>query len=262
MKEKLIILKIGGAIIDEPQSLETFLHQFASIQAHKILVHGGGKLATDMARQMGIEQQMLNGRRITDDATLKIVTMVYAGHINKNLVAALNAKGATSIGLTGADGQLIRAHQRKHPTIDYGWVGDIDAVNVNFLQTLLANGLLPVIAPITCDTSGQLLNTNADTIAASLAAGLAEKYQVELVYAFEHAGVLRDTHDSTSVIHAINHQLYQQLLADQVITGGMLPKLENAFQTLTKGVDKVIIGDATQLNQLLAGKAGTTMTHE
>ena len=139
MKEKLIILKIGGAIIDEPQSLETFLHQFASIQANKILVHGGGKLATDMARQMGIEQQMLNGRRITDDATLKIVTMVYAGYINKNLVAALNAKGATSIGLTGADGQLIRAHQRKHPTIDYGWVGDIDAVNVNFLQTLLAN---------------------------------------------------------------------------------------------------------------------------
>ncbi|MFM7359140.1 MAG: acetylglutamate kinase, partial [Sediminibacterium sp.] len=182
--------------------------------------------------------------------------------INKNLVATLNAKGAQSIGLTGADGQLIRAHQRKHPTIDYGWVGDIDAVNVDFLQTLLSNGLLPVIAPITCDTLGQLLNTNADTIAATFAAALADKYQVELVYAFEHGGVLQNIHDSSSVIHAINNQLYQQLLADQIITGGMLPKLENAFQTLTKGVEKVIIGDATQLNQLLAGKAGTTMTHE
>lgn len=262
MKEKLLIIKIGGAIIDEPQLMEKFLHQFAAISANKILVHGGGKLATDMARQLGIEQQMVNGRRITDTATLKIVTMVYAGYINKNLVATLNAKGAQSIGLTGADGQLIRAHQRKHPTIDYGWVGDIDAVNVDFLQTLLSNGLLPVIAPITCDTLGQLLNTNADTIAATFAAALADKYQVELVYAFEHGGVLQNIHDSSSVIHAINNQLYQQLLADQIITGGMLPKLENAFQTLTKGVEKVIIGDATQLNQLLAGKAGTTMTHE
>jgi acetylglutamate kinase len=262
MKKKLIIIKIGGAIIDEPQLLEKFLHQFAAISANKILVHGGGKLATDMARQLGVEQQMLNGRRITDAATLKIVTMVYAGYINKNLVAALNAKGTTSIGLTGADGQLIGAHQRKHPTIDYGWVGDIDTVNVNFLQTLLSNGLLPVIAPITCDTSGQLLNTNADTIAASLATSLAENYQVELVYAFEHGGVLRDIHDSNSVIHAINSRLYQQLLADQVISGGMLPKLHNAFHTLIKGVEKVIIGDATQLNELLAGKAGTTMTND
>ena len=193
----------------------------------------------------------LNGRRITDAATLKIVTMVYAGYINKNLVASLNAKGATSIGLTGADGQLIRAHQRKHPTIDYGWVGDIDAVNDSLLQTLLSNRLLPVIAPITCDTSGQLLNTNADTIAATLA-----------VYAFEHGGVLRDIHDASSVIHAINKQLYQQLLADQVISGGMLPKLENAFQTLSKGVEKVIIGDATQITQLLTGNAGTTLTHD
>lgn len=262
MKEKIYIIKIGGAIIDEPQLLEKFLQQFAAISANKILVHGGGKLATDMARQLGIEQQMVNGRRITDTATLKIVTMVYAGYINKNLVATLNAKGAQSIGLTGADGQLIRAHQRKHPTIDYGWVGDIDAVNVDFLQTLLSNGLLPVIAPITCDKLGQLLNTNADTIAATIATSLAENFQVELVYAFEHGGVLRNIHDSSSVIHAINNQLYQQLLADQIISGGMLPKLENAFQTLAKGVEKVIIGDATQLNQLLAGKAGTTMTHE
>lgn len=262
MKEKLTIIKIGGAIIDEPQLLETFLDQFAAIPGNKILVHGGGKLATELAKQLGIEQHMVNGRRMTDAATLKIVTMVYAGYINKNLVAALNAKGAISIGLTGADGQLIRAHKRKHPTIDYGWVGDIEAVNDSFLQNLLSNKLLPVIAPITCDASGQLLNTNADTIAATIATCLAENYQVELVYAFEHGGVLRNIHDSTSVIHAINNQLYQQLLVDQVISGGMLPKLENAFQTLTKGVEKVIIGKATQLTQLLAGKAGTTMTHE
>lgn len=262
MKEKLIITKIGGAIIDEPRLLDTFLDQFAAIPGNKILVHGGGKLATEMAKQLGIEQQMVNGRRITDAATLKIVTMVYAGYINKNLVASLNAKGATSIGLTGADGQLIRAHQRKHPTIDYGWVGDIDAVNDSLLQTLLSNRLLPVIAPLTCDTSGQLLNTNADTIAATLAACLAENYQVELVYAFEHGGVLRDIHDASSVIHAINKQLYQQLLADQIISGGMLPKLENAFQTLSKGVEKVIIGDATQITQLLTGNAGTTLTHD
>ena len=262
MKEKLIITKIGGAIIDEPRLLDTFLDQFAAIPGNKILVHGGGKLATEMAKQLGIEQQMVNGRRITDAATLKIVTMVYAGYINKNLVASLNAKGATSIGLTGADGQLIRAHQRKHPTIDYGWVGDIDAVNDSFRQNMLSNKLLPVIAPITCDASGQLLNTNADTIAQEIATAMAKHYAVQLVYSFEKTGVLTNLDDDKSVIPVLSKSLYQQYQSEHKIFAGMIPKLDNAFTALEKGVDKVFIGKAEQLEKLITGKTGTTLTHE
>jgi acetylglutamate kinase len=262
MKEKLILIKIGGAIIDDPKMLESFLDQFASISSKKILIHGGGKLATDLAHQMGIEQQIVNGRRITDSNTLKIVTMVYAGYINKNMVAALNARGSMAIGLSGTDGQLIRAHKRIHPSIDYGWVGDIDEINTDLLYTLLSNQFLPVIAPITCDTLGQLLNTNADTIAAALAIALSKKYQVELVYAFKQGGVLRDVSDDKSVVPIITPQLYKQLLANQKISGGMFPKIENAFETLSGGVAKVVIGDALQLDNLLLGKAGTTFRHD
>ena len=262
MKDKLIIIKIGGAIIDHPQRLNTFLDQLAALPDKKILIHGGGKIATDLAMQLGIEQKMVDGRRITDTDTLRIVTMVYAGLINKNLVAALNTRGVTAIGLTGADARLIQAHKRIHPTIDYGWVGDVEEVNSNFLHRLLSDQLLPVIAPITSDNKGQLLNTNADTIAASLAIALSSDYQVELVYAFEQAGVMRNIQDSNSVIPSIHAKYYRQLLDENIISGGMLPKLENAFNTLSKGVGKVIIGDATQLQELLAGKAGTTLSHE
>lgn len=261
MNEKLIIIKIGGAIIDHPQRLNSFLNQFAAIPHKKLLVHGGGKIATDLAAQLGIEQQMVNGRRITDSDTLRIVTMVYGGLINKNLVAGLNARGANAIGLTGADAQLIRAHKRIHPTIDYGWVGDIDQVNSSLLHQLLSNQLLPVIAPITADTSGQLLNTNADTIAATLAIALSGSYQVELIYGFEQPGVMRNIHDPNSVIPFIPAGDSRRLLEEKVISGGMIPKIENACKTLSAGVDKVIIGDATQLNELLAGKAGTTISH-
>ncbi|MFN9854545.1 MAG: acetylglutamate kinase [Bacteroidota bacterium] len=262
MKEKLTIIKIGGMIIDHPQRLDSFLDQVAALPGKKVLIHGGGKLATDLAQQMGVAQKMVDGRRITDTATLKIVTMVYAGYINKNLVASLNARGCNAVGISGADGKLIQAHIRKHSTIDFGWVGDIDTVDVDLLTTLLASRFLPIIAPITSDTNGQLLNTNADTIAAALAVALSRLFEVQLVYAFEHPGVLRHLEDPDSVIPQMNDALYQQLLKEQVITGGMMPKLQNAFNTLTQGVEKVIIGDAVQLYDLLSGKAGTTLIHE
>jgi acetylglutamate kinase len=262
MKEKLTIIKIGGMIIDHPQRLHQLLDQLAALAGKKVLIHGGGKLATELAEQMGVEQKMVDGRRITDTATLKIVTMVYAGFINKNLVASLNARGCAAVGVSGVDGKLIQAHIRKHSTIDFGWVGDIDTVNIDLVTSLLSGQYLPVIAPITSDTSGQLLNTNADTIAAAIAVAMSRLFEVELVYAFEHSGVLRHLQDPDSVIPQINSSLYQQLLEEQVITGGMMPKLQNAFNTLSQGVEKVIIGDAVQLTDLLSGKVGTTIIHE
>ena len=184
------------------------------------------------------------------------------GFINKNLVASLNARGCAAVGVSGVDGKLIQAHIRKHSTIDFGWVGDIDTVNIDLVTSLLTGQYLPVIAPITSDTSGQLLNTNADTIAAAIAVAMSRLFEVELVYAFEHSGVLRHLQDPDSVIPQINSSLYQQLLEEQVITGGMMPKLQNAFNTLSQGVEKVIIGDAVQLTDLLSGKVGTTIIHE
>jgi acetylglutamate kinase len=262
MQETLTIIKIGGQVLDSESKLALFLAQFVELPGKKILVHGGGKLATTLAEKMGVQQQMVEGRRITDSETLRIVTMVYAGYINKNLVALLNAQGCSSIGLCGADASLITAHKRQHPSIDFGWVGDIDSVNEQFVSNLLSQGLTPVIAPITADTSGQLLNTNADTIAASLATALCEKYSVQLVYAFERSGVMRNLQDANSVIPHIHFALYQQLLQEKIIANGMIPKLENAFATLTKGVKKVMIGDALRLSDMLQGVAGTTLTHE
>jgi acetylglutamate kinase len=260
--EKLFVVKIGGNIIDDEAKLSAFLTTFAALQGRKILIHGGGKLATRLAEEMKIPQQMVDGRRITDAETLKIVTMVYAGYINKNIVAQLQANGTNAIGLSGADGNAIQAHKRIHATMDYGFVGDVDAVNAGLLKTLLDANLAIVFAPITHDQQGQLLNTNADTIAQEVAKGLSEHFDVQLIYSFEKSGVLLDANDDSTVIPSINPGYYQQLKAEQKIFAGMIPKLDNAFAALNSGVQKVIIGKAEQLQQLIAGSSGTTIINE
>jgi acetylglutamate kinase len=257
--EQLYIIKIGGNIIDDANRLEHFLEQFAAVQGHKILVHGGGKLATKLAEKMGIQQQMVEGRRITDAETLKIVTMVYAGYVNKNIVAKLQSKGVNAIGITGADGGMIRAHKRVHATIDYGFVGDIDAVDSIKVHQLIEQNLTIVLAPITDDGNGQLLNTNADTIAQEIAKSMSHLYTTSLIYSFEKKGVLTDVNDDNSVIPVITPALYQQLKSDNKIFAGMLPKLDNAFSAIQAGVKQVIIGEAEQLKELLAGKTGTSI---
>ena len=260
--ESLLVIKIGGNIIDDEKKLSSFLKEFASVQGKKILVHGGGKLATRLAEQIGVQQQLVDGRRITDAETLKIVTMVYAGYINKNIVASLQALGVQAIGICGADGNLIRAHKRVHPTIDYGFVGDVDAINHEFLKHLLNNNLSVVIAPITHNSDGQLLNTNADTIAQEIAKAMSAHYQVRLVYSFEKNGVLRNVEDENSVISEINPASYKKLKEDRAIFAGMIPKLDNAFTALQSGVEKVIIGKAEDLKNLIEGYAGTTIINE
>lgn len=258
--EKLYVIKIGGNIIDDEPKLSAFLQSFAAIGAKKILVHGGGKLATKMAEQLGIEQQMVDGRRITDASTLKVVTMVYAGYINKNIVAQLQANNCNAIGLSGADGNVIQAHKRSLKNgIDYGFVGDVDNVNTLLLQSLLEQDMAVVLAPITNDGKGNLLNTNADTIAQETAKAMAGIYDTHLVYSFEKAGVLLDVEDEASVIKEINPASYQQLKEANKIFAGMIPKLDNAFEAVNSGVSKVIIGKAEQLHELINGNAGTAI---
>jgi acetylglutamate kinase len=256
---QLSIIKIGGNIIDDEARLLAFLDNFAAIPGKKILVHGGGKLATKVAEGLGIQQQLVDGRRITDAETLKVVTMVYAGTINKNIIAQLQARGCSAMGLTGADGDAILSHKRVHPTIDYGFVGDVDMVNTSFLTSLLMLDKTLVFAPITHNGKGTLLNTNADTIAQELARALSTGFEVSLIYSFEKSGVLMDAEDEGSVIPRINADLYADLKARKVIFAGMIPKLDNAFSALRSGVGKVIIGRAEELPLLLAGKAGTTI---
>src|SRR5882724_10674801 len=236
MRQPLYIVKIGGNIIDDDKKLSSFLTAFAHVSGNKILVHGGGKLATKLADDLGIQQQLIEGRRITDAETLKIVTMVYAGYINKNIVVRLQANKCNAIGLSGVDGNIIAAHKRNHPTIDYGFVGDIDSVNVNLLDHLLSQGLAIVIAPITHDQNGLLLNTNADTIAQELAKSLGSLYDVELIYSFEKSGVLLDAEDDNTIITSITYDYYNQLKTERKIFAGMIPKLDNAFAALNGGV--------------------------
>jgi acetylglutamate kinase len=259
MNETLYIIKVGGNIIDDAARLESFLSAFSQIRAKKLLVHGGGKLATKLAADLNIPQQMVEGRRITDTATLHIVTMVYAGLINKQIVATLNAKGTPAIGLTGADAACVLAHKRVHPTIDYGFVGDVDSVNAKMLSTLLDQELSIVMAPITQDVSGQLLNTNADTIAQELAKALAHQYATTLIYTFEKKGVLRHINDENSAIPLISREIFEQLKSEDAIFAGMIPKLENAIKAVEAGVSKVIIGDAMDLHELITGKNGTAI---
>lgn len=255
----LYVIKIGGNIIDDEKKLADFLNKFARVDGKKILVHGGGKLATRLAGQLGIEQQLVDGRRITDAETLKIVTMVYAGFINKNIVAALQQQGCNAIGITGADGNAITAHKRVKGEIDYGFAGDIDAVNDSFLHHLLEQGSDIVVAPITHDMKGQLLNTNADTIAQEIATAMSARYDVSLIYGFEKAGVLKDANDDATIISSMNPVSYAKLKEENIIFAGMIPKLDNAFAAINKGVKKVIIGHAERLQQLIDGNSGTTI---
>jgi acetylglutamate kinase len=257
--EKISIIKIGGNIIDNEANLASFLNAYAAVEGKKILIHGGGKLATKMAADLNIPQQMVDGRRITDAATLKIVTMVYAGYINKNIVAALQSKNINALGICGADANIIRAHKRMHENIDYGFVGDIDAVDTEKIIQLIEAGVSLVVAPITHDGAGQLLNTNADTMAQAIATAISSVYQVSLVYSFEKKGVLSDIHNNDSVIPVINPENYVSLKASGQVNEGMIPKLDNAFEALQKGVSRIIIGDALDIEKLIAGKAGTTI---
>lgn len=259
--DQLFVIKIGGNIIDDEMKLPAFLKNFAAIKGKKILVHGGGKLATRLAEQMNVPQQLVDGRRITDAETLKIVTMVYAGYINKNIVAQLQANGCNSVGVSGADGNAVLAHKRIHATMNYGFAGDIDEVNSGFFQNLLQHKLTPVLAPITHDKKGQLLNTNADTIAQEIAKALSSFYQVQLIYSFEKSGVLLDVNNSASVIKKINADYYRELKTEGKIFAGMIPKLDNAFAALNSGVKKVIIGKAEEIEELISGEKGTSITN-
>lgn len=260
---KLTLVKVGGAIVENADSLSALLDKFAGVEGHKVLVHGGGRSATRIAEQLGLPQQMVAGRRVTDAETLRVVTMVYAGLVNKNIVAQLQARGINALGLTGADMNVIQSHRRPPKNVrmddgntqlvDFGYVGDIDHVNADLLADLIAKGVVPVMCPIGHDTQGTLLNTNADTIAAEVAKALASTFDVTLVFCFEKQGVLRDAADDSSVIPLITQDQFPTLVADGVVSGGMLPKLENAFGAISAGVREVIITRADAIGDPEAG---------
>ena len=247
MKEKLTVIKVGGKIVEEPDTLNQLLDDFSSLSGYKVLVHGGGRSATRIASQLGIESQMVNGRRITDAETLKVVTMVYGGLVNKSIVADLQSLGVNAVGITGADFACIKAHKRPAGTIDYGYVGDIDEVNADVFSRLVRDGVTPVVAPLSFSSSCGLLNTNADTIATSVAAALASREETVLTFCFEKKGVLSDPEDEDSVIPEITQKSYNLLKSNGIISGGMIPKLDNAFSAIRSGVSKVVITDATSL---------------
>jgi acetylglutamate kinase len=245
--EKLTIVKVGGNVINDAKALEEFLVDFAALKGHKILVHGGGKRATKLAEDLGLEATMINGRRVTDLATLEIVTMVYAGLLNKNITASLQRSNCNALGLSGADGNSIQAHKRKVSDVDYGYAGDVDGINAENIATFIKGQMTPVFCAITHDTQGQLLNTNADTIASTIAVGMSALYEVSLIYTFEKNGVLRSIEDENSVIPEINLSTYDRLKKEGIIADGMLPKMENCFDALKKGVSEVIVGNPTVL---------------
>ena len=257
--EELLIIKVGGNIIDDDEKLKAFLLSFAALSAKKILVHGGGKLATRIGEALSIPQQMHEGRRITDAETLKVVTMVYAGYINKNIVASLFSLKSPAIGICGADANIILAHKRTNAKVDFGFAGDVDEVNVDFFTNILEEEMCPVVAPITHDGQGQLLNTNADTIAQEIAKGLGKAFEVQLIYSFEKSGVLLDATDDNSVIQQITMDSYKELRERKQVFAGMIPKLDNAFAALDNGVSKVIIGKAEDIYQLINGEKGTAI---
>ncbi|MBW4889361.1 acetylglutamate kinase [Mucilaginibacter sp. HMF5004] len=260
---KLHVIKIGGNVIDNSENLHRFLKDFASLDGYKVLVHGGGKVATQLSATLGIEAKLVDGRRITDIETLRVVTMVYAGLINKNIVASLQAINCNAIGLTGADGNFIKAKKRPVKTIDYGFVGDIDeqSINPNNINKLMEAGFIPVFSALTHDGAGQLLNTNADTIASALAVALSNLYETTLIYCFEKKGVLQDIDDEGSLIRDINPVRYEELKKQQIIAGGMLPKLDNAFNAIACGVKAVIIGHADELGNIKNNKTfGTRLS--
>ena len=253
MKEKLTVVKVGGAVVEDEAQLTQLLKDFSAIKGYKVLVHGGGRRATKVAERMGVETHMVNGRRITDSEMLEVVTMVYGGLVNKNLVARLQAEGINAIGLTGADANVIRSHKRPPVAvdgepIDYGWVGDVDNVSHETLARLIGAGITPIMAPLTHDGEGHILNTNADTIASETAKGLAKHYDVTLIFAFEKKGVLSNPDDDDSVIPVISRTLYNTYKADGTISGGMLPKIENALNAIDAGVSQVVITKADAID--------------
>ena len=268
----LNIIKIGGNVIDNPENLEKFLKDFSELDGYKILIHGGGKIATKLSEDLGISSQLVEGRRITDHESLKVVTMVYAGLINKNIVAQLQGRNCNAIGLTGADGNMIRAKKRPlkkvlsegeglGEAIDFGFVGDLDesSVDSEAIYKLLKSGFIPVFSAITHDGKGQLLNTNADTIASVIAVSMAKLYTTSLVYCFEKRGVLTDVQDEDSVITTIDFEYYKELKQNGVISDGMIPKLDNAFEAIRKGLKEVCIGKADALPLLKKQTFGTRL---
>jgi acetylglutamate kinase len=256
--EKLSIIKIGGNIIEDEASLHAFLKLFSNLDGKKILVHGGGKRATTIASKLGIESKMIQGRRITDAETLEVITMVYGGLVNKNIVAKLQALQVDAIGLTGADINSIKSDKRPVTAIDYGFVGDVKEVASNAINKLIQADFTPVFCAITHNGNGQLLNTNADTIASQIAIGMSKIYETSIYYCFELNGVLRDINDKNSVVKHLNSKTYQELLKDGIIADGMLPKLDNCFDALTNGVHKVHIGNTAMFTK--ENKFFTTIT--
>ena len=271
--DKLFVIKVGGNIIDDEEKLKSFLQSVASVKSHKIVVHGGGKIATEIGNKLNIESKYINGRRITDDATIDLVTMVYGGLINKKIVVQLQSLNCNAIGLTGADANIIPAKKRspknmtkengEQALIDFGWVGDIDNSKIKSqnLKSLIDSDFTPILAPLTHDEQGHILNTNADTIASSIAIALSTYYDVRLIYGFEKKGVLENVKDENSVITNINKEKYKQLLDEQKLFAGILPKIDNAFAAIDAGVKEVLIGDANDLIQNTTDKtAGTLIT--
>ncbi|GHV05816.1 acetylglutamate kinase [Bacteroidia bacterium] len=246
--EKLTLIKVGGKIVEEEDTLRLLLRDFAAIQGYKVLVHGGGRSATQLATRLGVESKMVNGRRVTDAETLRIVTMVYGGLVNKQIVAGLQATGVNALGLTGADMNLIRSDKRPVKEVDYGYVGDVKEVNADLLVSLIRRNIVPVLAPLTHDKQGNMLNTNADTIAGETAKALAPYFDITLIYCFEKKGVLRDEKDDDSVIPTIDRITFQQYVGEGIIQGGMIPKLENAFEAIDAGVKQVIITQASEIH--------------
>lgn len=260
----ITVVKVGGAIVEDEAQLRQLIHDFKNIEGPKILVHGGGRRATKVAAQLGIESQMIGGRRVTDAAMLEVVTMVYGGLVNKHIVALLQAEGVNAVGLTGADMNILRSHRRplkkmnvdsEERMIDFGFVGDVDYADGNTLAMLLEQGITPVVAPLTHDGEGNILNTNADTMASETAKAIAQEHDVTLIFSFEKRGVLSNPDDDNSVIPLITPELFEHYKADGTISGGMLPKIENAINALNAGVKKVVITLASAIN----GSDGTVI---
>ena len=247
--EKLTLIKVGGKIVEEADTLPRLLQDFAAIEGYKVLVHGGGRSATKIASQLGIESKMVNGRRITDSDMLNVVTMVYGGLVNKRIVAGLQALNINALGLTGADMNVIRSEKRPVTEIDYGFVGDVKEVNADLLSTLIKQGIVPVLAPLTHDKKGNMLNTNADTIAGEAAKALAKYFDVTLMFCFEKKGVLLDENDDESVIPELSRDSFKRYVEAGIIQGGMIPKLENAYQAIDAGVKQVIITKASEIGK-------------
>lgn len=255
-KQPLTVVKVGGKIVESAESLDRLLNRFVAIEGAKLLVHGGGRTATDIAARLGIETHMVDGRRITDGEMLRVVSMVYGGLVNKNVVAKLQAAGVNALGLTGADMNVILSHRRPLKNgIDYGYVGDVDHVDAERLASLILSGITPIMSPLTHDGKGSLLNTNADTIAAETAKALAAHFEVTLVYCFEHAGVLSNPDDPASVIPHISRSSFEALKAEGIVSGGMLPKIENCLSAVEAGVNRVVITQA----DALGSESGTSI---